>query len=75
MRISGCKKDVGDETCKAVTRVVAYEDYQALLVSGMTHNLICPIQIRDNRLRVNDKLKHTVQNPSEYHHAITVPGE
>jgi hypothetical protein len=45
---------------------------QALLVLGLRHPLLCTNQMRMNDLRVNDKPKHLVPNPTEYHHAIAV---
>ena len=84
--ISGYKKDVGNETCRTVTAVVAYDDnlngitwylhfHQALEVNGMNSNLLSPMQMRDNGIGVNDEPKHMVLNPTEYHHAIAIPGD
>ena len=44
--------------------------HQAMLIPQMKHNLICPMQLRDNGLRVNDEPKHVVAEPAEAHDAI-----
>ena len=39
----------------------------------MTVNLLSPMQLRDNDLRVNDEPKYMVPNPTDSHHAINIP--
>ena len=83
VHISGYNKSVGKLVCQTVTAVVAYDGFdsktyylhfhQALLIPDLTNNLLCPMQMRDIGIRVNDEPKHTVTNPTEYHHAITIP--
>ena len=82
--VTGYKDGLGTEQCRTVTGVVAYDHFdgityylhfhQALEINGIKGNLICPMQLRANGLRVNDEPKHMVSNPTKYHHAITVPG-
>ena len=81
--ISGYQKEVGKRTCKTRMGVVAHDDHkgntyylhlhQALEIPGMTTNLLCPMQLRDRGLRVNDEPKHMAINPSEECHAMTIP--
>ena len=47
--------------------------HQAINVPGMESVLICPNQLRDNDVQINDEPKHMVLNPTERHHAIIVP--
>ena len=47
--------------------------HQAILVPGMTANLLSTMQLRDNNLRVNDEPKHMALTPTEDHHAIVIP--
>ena len=47
--------------------------HQAILIPGMKANLLSPMQLRDNDLRVNDEPKFMVPNPTEDHHAIYIP--
>ena len=44
--------------------------HQAILIPDMPNNLLCPMQLRDHGLAVNDKPKHMALNPTEEHHAI-----
>ena len=47
--------------------------HQAILIPGMKTNLLSPMQLRDNDLRVNDEPKFMVPKPTEDHHAIYIP--
>jgi len=69
--------------CRTVTGVVAYDHpetgetfmlilHQAILVPKMRVNLLSPMQLRDNGIRVNDEPKHMVPNPTDEVHAITI---
>ena len=85
--VSGYREDVGEaNNCRIVSAVVAYDDpstgaawmlvfHQAILVPGLKANLLCPNQMRENDLRVNDEPKYTVLNPTDDHHAIVVPSD
>ena len=44
---------------------------QALLIPKLKQVLLCPNQMRDHGLRVNDELKFTLGKPQDHHHAIT----
>ena len=48
--------------------------HQAILIPQMENNLLCPLQIRDNDVRVNDKPKFMVLTPTYNHHAIVIRG-
>ena len=44
---------------------------QALLIPKLKQVLLCPNQMRDHGLRVNDEPKFTLGKPQDHHHAIT----
>ena len=81
--VSGYKDSLGKETCRTVTGVVAYDHLdgrtyylhlnQALDVPDIKGNLLCPMQLRECGVRVNDEPKHMVLNPTVHHHAVTIP--
>ena len=67
---------------KTVNAVITYDDHkdgqafmlivqQALLIPKLKQVLLCPNQMRDHGLRVNDEPKFTLGNPQDHHHAIT----
>ena len=81
--VQGYNEDVGERSnCCIVSAVVAYDHpvsgdvymlmiHQAILIPSMPHNLLCPMQLRDHGLTVNDERNYMVLNPMEEHHAIT----
>ncbi|MHA7811754.1 MAG: hypothetical protein ACX933_18285, partial [Marinobacter adhaerens] len=69
---------------RTVSAAVAYDDpktreaimlviHQAIEIPTIRHNLLCPMQMRMNDVRVNDEPKHMVANPTASTHAITIP--
>ena len=48
--------------------------HQAILIPQMENNLLCPLQMRDNDVRVNDKPKFMALIPTDNHHAIVING-
>ena len=81
--VQGYNEDVGERSnCRIVHAVVAYDHptsgdiymlviHQAILIPDMVNNLLCPMQLRDHGLAVNDEPKYMALNPMEEHHAIT----
>ena len=81
--VQGYNGDIGERSnCRIVSVVVAYDHpalgdvymlviHQAILIPSMPHNLLCPMQLRDHGLTVNDEPKYMALNPTEEHHAIT----
>ena len=72
---------MGEQTeCKTVSAVLQYThdngiNYmlivnQAICIPGMEVNLICPMQLRDNDIEVNDLPKSLQSNPMVHNHAI-----
>ena len=70
--------------CKTVSCVIAYDSpvsgevyylviNQAVCVPTLESILLCPNQIRDNDLTVNDEPKSMVTAPSNDYHCIIVP--
>ena len=83
--VHGYMDDIGSAKCKTVSAVVAYDHpetgdtfmlviHQAILIPKMKTNLLCPMQLRDNDVQVNDEPKHMALNPANKIHAITFTG-
>ena len=65
-KVHGFDERVGEiEACRTVSAVIAYDHpesgdtyilvfQQAILISQMENNLLCPLQMRDNDARVNE---------------------
>ena len=73
------------EACRTVRAVIAYDHpesgdtymlvlHQAILIPQMENNLLCPLQMRDNDVRVNDEPKFMALTPTDNHHAIVING-
>ena len=82
VRVHGCMRDIGHRTARTVNAVMAYDDpkdgktfmlivQQALLIPKLKQILLCPNQMRDHGLRVNDEPKFTLDKPQDHHHEIT----
>ena len=48
--------------------------HQAILILEMQNNLLCPMQLCNHGLAVNDEPKYMAPNPMDDHHAITIHG-
>ena len=69
VHVQGYNEAVGEKSnCRIISAVVAYDHpatrevymlviHQAILISDMPNNLVCPMQLRDNGLSVNDEPK------------------
>ena len=42
--------------------------HQAILIPEIQNNLLCPMQLRDHSLAVNDEPNYMALNPTEGHH-------
>ena len=85
VHVHGYVQSVGQSAnCRTVSAVVAYDHpmngnvymlviHQAILIPEMEHNLLCPLQLRDHGVLVNDEPKFLATNPTDDHHAITLP--
>ena len=73
------------ETCRAVSAVIAYDHpesgdkymmvlHQAILIPQMENNLLCPLQMRDNDVRVNDDPKFMDLTLTGNHHSVVING-
>ena len=71
--------------CRIVSTVIAYyhpetEDvymlviHLAILMPEMQNSLLCPMQLHNHGLGVNDEPKYMALNPTEGHHDITICG-
>ncbi len=69
-----------------VSAAVAYDDHntgetillkihQALLIDDMDTNLLCPMQLRMNDVRVDEVPKFLAENPDDQSHALSFPNE
>ena len=86
VRVSGWNPNDRSRECKIVTGVVVWdrpEDgqkvmlifHQALYCPDLDHHLICPLQLRQNGLTVNETQKQFVNDPTYSDHAITCVSE
>ena len=75
----GCVK-----SAPIVTAAIAYDDpstgksillviHQAILIHGLEHNILCPMQMRHNGITVNECPKHCTPVPARDDHAIVIP--
>ena len=48
--------------------------HQATIILKMQNNLVCPMQLCDHGLAVNDEPKYMALNPTDDHDAITIHG-
>ena len=83
VRVQGYNEDMGERSnCRIVSAVVAYDHpamgevymlviHQAILFPDMPNNLLCPMQLRDHGLAVNDEPKYMALTPTDDRHAIT----
>jgi len=85
VRVRGYSPKVGEATeCKTVSVVLQYTHdngakymliiNQAIYVPDMEVNLICPMQLRDNDIVVNDLPKFMQSKPTTNDHAIIADG-
>lgn len=83
VQVHGYNDSVGQRNCRTVSAVAAYDHpgsgqtymlvlHQAILIPDLQHNLLCPMQLRDNGILVNDEPKYLMANAEENHHAITI---
>ena len=70
--------------CKTVSAAVAYVDpglgqkvmlliHQAIYIPTMDHNLLCPMQLRLNDVKVNDIPRFLTEQPDDHTHALVLP--
>ena len=82
IRVHGYTGDVRHQTARTVNAVMAYDNLkdrqtfmlivqQALLIPKLKQVLLCPNQMHNHGLRVNDEPKFTLIDPQDHHHAIT----
>ena len=48
--------------------------HEAILIPQTENNLLCPLQMRDNDVGVNEEPKFMVSTPTDNHHAIVING-
>ena len=75
----GCVKDL-----KVVAASIAYDCHktgeviiirinQAIYIKSMSNNLLCPMQLRMNDIKVFDCPKFLIENPKEHDHTVILP--
>ena len=86
VQVHGYDKGVGKiEAFRTVSAVISYNHpepgytyvlvlHQAVLIPQLENNLLCPLQMRDNDVRVNDKPNFMFLTPTDNHHAIMING-
>mmetsp|Transcript_22891 Transcript_22891/g.32764 ORF Transcript_22891/g.32764 Transcript_22891/m.32764 type:complete len:206 (-) Transcript_22891:1381-1998(-) len=85
VRVHAYDGSTSDDTknCKTVSAVVAYDSpstgepiylviNQAICVPNLESILLCPNQMRDNDVMINDEPKSMVDAPTDVHHCITI---
>jgi hypothetical protein len=83
MKVTGYDKSAGHKVYKTVSAAVAYDDpitgttiilhaHQAILIPQISHNLLCPMQLRINDVEVNDVPKFLVRHPTDRTHSIVI---
>ena len=69
--LSGAFKYTSPATGKSYIFVV----HQAIYIETMTHSLLCPMQMRENDVILNECPKSVTENPTEDHHSVTVTAD
>ena len=84
VQVHGYDEGVSEiEACWTVSAVIAYDHpelgdtyilvlHQAILIPQMENNLLCPLQMRDNDVRLNDEPKFMDPTPTDNHHTIVI---
>ena len=60
--------------CPLTGEVLIFKLNQAIHIDSMNNNLLCPMQLRMNDVKVFDCPKFLIENPNEYDHTIIIPG-
>ena len=86
VNVSGYDANLGTvENCKTVSAAMAYDDirtgetvmlivHQAISLPYLDNNLLNPMQLRMNDVRVSEQAKFLTENPKDEDHALIVPG-
>jgi len=86
VKVSGWNPKDGSWECKIVTGVVVWDRpddgatfmlifHQAIYCPDLEHHLICPLQLRQNGVTVNETQKQFVNDPKPSDHAIICESE
>ena len=86
IQVCGHDKVVGEtEACQTVIALIVYDHpesgdtymlvlHQTIIITQMENNLLSPLQMRENDVRVNDESKFMVLAPTDNHHTIVIRG-
>ena len=84
VQVHGYDEGVGEiEACRTVSAVIAYDHpesgdtymlvlHKAILITQMENNLLCPLQMRENDVHVNNEPKLLALTPTDNNHAIVI---
>ena len=61
--------------CPHTGEVYIFKLNQAISVPTMNNNLVCPMQLRMNDIKIFDCPKFLIDNPSDHEHSIVIPRE
>ncbi|EJK61092.1 hypothetical protein THAOC_18471, partial [Thalassiosira oceanica] len=86
VKVSGWNPKDGSRECKIVSGVVVWDRpsdgatfllifHQAIYCPDLEHHLICPLQLRQNGVTVNETQKQFVNDPKPSDHAIICESE
>ena len=79
-------KGTTEEDCKTVSAALAYDDprtgeviilvvHQAILIPHLEINLLCPMQLRINDVKISEVPKFLTDNPTDDTHSIQFPSQ
>ena len=81
--VTGYNQKVSHEDASTVTAAVAYDNslgrtivlviHQAIHIPGLQHNLLCPMQMRLNDVRISEIPKFLADEPTNHTHALMIP--
>ena len=86
VKVTGYDTTKKSQTYRTVSAAVAYDDpatgdtsmlviNQAIHMPQLEHNLLCPMQMRQNDVEVDEKPKYLTEAPTEKSHAVVVTND
>ena len=83
MSVTGYNQKITHTDARTVSAALAYDNpfgetiilviHQAIHIPGLKHNLLCPMQMRLNDVKISELPKFLAEWPSDKTHAITIP--
>ena len=83
MSVTGYNQKITHTDARTVSAAIAYDTtfgetiilviHQEIHISGLKHNLLCPMQMRLNDVKISELPKFLAKRPTDKIHAITIP--